>query len=164
MHDKPTDPQPLKKKFDRYACLSIRERILQRSKKISSGCIVWTGTKSHGYGVLNLYLGKNKNYLAHRLAYELANGPILDKSFVLHSCDNPQCVNPKHLFLGSQKDNMLDKQCKHRAAKAFSPADVQKIRELIFMGRMDVYIAKKYKVTPKAVRDIRVGNTWRHVK
>jgi len=55
-----------------------------------------------------------KKFRAHRLAWEMTNGPIPNRSLVLHRCDNPRCVNPEHLFLGSPKDNMIDKMEKGR--------------------------------------------------
>ncbi len=74
-------------------------------------CWIWTGaTGSYGYG--NTYrAGKYVN--SHRVAFELCVGPA-DDSFVLHKCDNPSCCNPGHLFLGTQKANMVDMATKGR--------------------------------------------------
>lgn len=154
-----------KTRIDRKDCLSIRARLNLRSRFMKGGCVQWTGTKSRGYGVLNLWMGKNRNYLAHRLSYEIANGPILDKSHVLHKCDNTWCINPVHLFLGSQQDNMRDMAEKGRAhKKKLKPDRVYEIRHLASHAVPDKYIAKMFKITPKTVRDIRVGNTWNHLK
>ena len=69
-------------------------------------CIEWRGTRTRsGYGQKVI---KGKRYRTHRLAYEWANGPIPKGMLVLHSCDNPACCNPNHLFLGTQSDNMRD--------------------------------------------------------
>lgn len=76
----------------------------------SNGCWRWTkGRHAHGYGVINTRIGgRNKQYRANRVSYEIAKGPIPGGMFVLHRCDNPSCVNPEHLFLGTQRDNMRD--------------------------------------------------------
>lgn len=69
-------------------------------------CIIWPGSKNdQGYGLTRL-CGKVR--LSHRVAWELFNGPIPKGLFVLHKCDNPPCVNPKHLEIGDHKKNMGD--------------------------------------------------------
>lgn len=75
-------------------------------------CWLWRGAKSRGdYGVFNVN-GKLKR--THRLSYEIHNGPIRDGLHCLHTCDEPCCVNPNHLFLGTNQDNVTDMVRKHR--------------------------------------------------
>ena len=71
-----------------------------------TACWLWTGNKYlNGYGMVSV---EDYPHLAHRVAYELTYGPIADGCLVLHKCDNKPCVNPSHLFLGTQKDNVQD--------------------------------------------------------
>ena len=75
-------------------------------------CWEWTdGCDGDGYGVVG---AGGKTVRAHRVAWEVAHGPIPDGVHVLHQCDNPPCINPAHLFLGTQADNMADKVAKGR--------------------------------------------------
>lgn len=80
------------------------------------GCWVWTGAKNaNGYGILE-WGGQMKR--AHRLAWELTYGPIPKGLHVCHRCDHPSCCNAlKHLFLGTNQDNVTDRSRKHRTAK-----------------------------------------------
>ena len=71
-----------------------------------TGCWIWTGAELKGYGRMVV----NGKYLrAHRISWELYRGPIPDGLLVLHHCDVPACVNPDHLYLGSDLDNMRDR-------------------------------------------------------
>lgn len=78
----------------------------------SSGCWIWTGGRtSGGYGSISV---RGKKVYVHRLAWQLFKGPIPPGMDVLHSCDNPPCFNPEHLFTGDQRDNARDMVAKGR--------------------------------------------------
>lgn len=92
-----------------------RHRLDGQTLKDSSGCWLYTGSKSHnGYG--HFRIGR-KTFRAHRIAWELAFGAIPEGVRVLHTCDQRACVNPEHLFLGTQLDNMADCKAKGRNAR-----------------------------------------------
>ena len=85
---------------------SVAERLQRRLKVMNSGCQEWTGaTARKGYGQIRV---DHKTVQTHRLAWELANGPIPDGMLVCHTCDNPPCCNVAHLWLGTNDENMAD--------------------------------------------------------
>ena len=99
-----------------YERKSAEERFWEKVDKCETGCWEWRGyTNSEGYGVINK---DGKKMLSHRVSYEIHHPltqPIQDiKMCVMHSCDNPKCVNPAHLSLGTHQDNMTDKVEKGR--------------------------------------------------
>lgn len=84
----------------------------------SRGCCEWIGYKNRdGYGIFG---ARANRILAHRYAYMALSGDVPKGLCVLHSCDNPSCVNPSHLFLGTQEDNMKDMGRKKRGRNQFS--------------------------------------------
>lgn len=123
---------------------SIEDQFWKRVKK-EDGCWIWTGAKSSaGYGQLR---HKNKLYYAHRISYKLHYGKDPGEFHVLHKCDNPACVNPEHLSLGSHLDNMHDcikKRRRHDGAKAC-------LTEKMVIDIKDLY--EKKKITQKAIAE-----------
>ena len=114
---------------------------------------------------------------AHRLAYELGVGPIPEGMHVLHQCDNPRCINPAHLSIGTHSQNM--KECSQRG-RALIPnpskrgeengmaklqeVDVRSIRRLLSTGKTQREIAERFGVAQTLVSDIKLGKKWGHVK
>jgi hypothetical protein len=137
-----------------------------------SDCWPWTGCRriAGSYG----QIGFDHHYvLAHRMAYILTYGDIADDILVCHHCDNPPCCNPKHLFLGTYKDNAMDRAMKHRSGDhkgeangraKFTPKDVNNIRQLHGDGLRTLKdLADQYSVSVTAIRSIIMRRNWKHI-
>ena len=138
-------------------------------------CWEWTGARSSGYGELAMpgtYPAK-----AHQLAWEAANGPVPDGLWVLHRCDNPPCVNPAHLYVGTHADNMRDMRERGRhwyrvnpdnilrgertGAAKLTADQVSEIRALGAQGASLRAIGLRFGVSKTAIGYILRGRTWR---
>ena len=139
--------------------------------RIGDGCWEWTKARNNrGYGMLSI---GGRSMLAHRVSWEFANGPIPPGMHVLHRCDNPGCVRPGHLFLGTPADNVADMLAKgrgrapkgenHKRAK-LTEADVLKIRALVASGMSQRQAGEGFGVSGQAVGSIVRGETWRQTE
>jgi len=146
----------------------------------TNGCWLWEGHTSHnGYGRLHIYINdKRKIVPAHRLSWEIHNGPVPKGILVLHKCDNPPCVNPDHLFLGTNKDNTQDSLMKGRACLTnCKPQKGEKNGSAILNENMVEsvrYQRKNYNYTfkelaglfnisPSQIANIIHGRSWRNI-
>lgn len=127
-----------------------------------TGCWEWQGHRlPKGYGFFHV---NDDNYLAHRVSYHNFVGPIKEGNCVCHSCDNPCCVNPEHLWQGSYTDNLQDMARKGRQhCTVLSWAEVQHIRVLHRMSMPMLQISKLFGVSKTHIRNIIIGKKWSHI-
>jgi hypothetical protein len=135
-------------------------------------CWVFLGAKvRYGYGAFVVQRdGVREHSTAHRVSWVLAHGDIPDGMWVLHRCDNPPCVNPAHLFLGTRDDNMRDAMSKGRMARGsragrakLTESDVRVMRALRGEGWTQVRLAERFGICQSEVSNVLRGATWRHV-
>ena len=149
------------KKYDK-----VYERFYSQTIKLENGCLEWIGCiDRHGYGKTSVY---KKYYSAHRLAWELHCGPIFGAAQVLHTCDKRNCVNVKHLFLGTNAINTQDCIAKGRKVyvihnQKLTEEMVREIRENKD-GLNQSERARKYNVHHSTISDIVLNRIWIHVK
>ena len=141
-------------------------------------CLEWQGALDHhGYGRLSSRSGRAGNpESAHRVAWEMAHGPIPDGMNVLHRCDNPPCVNVEHLFLGTMKDNTRDMMAKGRQSapphlcgerhggSRLNKNAVMAILCLRAQGWKLKLLASEFDVSLGHVGSIVTRKTWKHVQ
>lgn len=129
---------------------------------ITDVCWFWTGSKNkRGYGQI-CFAGKTKDS-AHRVSYKIFNGPVADDLFVCHTCDNPSCVKPGHLWLGTTQDNKKDQLAKDRGGKKLKEADVLEIRKLYDNDIGSNTIARLFNVSCGLISNIVKRRVWKHI-
>lgn len=136
-------------------------------------CWAWVGSIGVTTGYGKVWRSHPRvEMLAHRVAWEFFHGPIRCGLFVCHRCDNRRCVNPDHLFLGTQRDNMRDCAAKgrynaNRGTSAYqarlTEADVAVIRRESAAGTSDKELAARFGVCRGNIYQIRMRRSWRHV-
>ena len=148
---------------------SLSHKFLEKTKLCPSGCIEWTASKTRAYGSCRL---AGKTELAHRFSWKLFKGKIPKNLHVLHKCDNPPCVNPNHLFLGTNTDNMLDRNNKGRQSKGsdqgqakLTEDQVRDIRKKYIRGKYGaIKLSREYKVSDVTINGIVTRKSWTHIK
>ena len=131
-------------------------------------CWRWTaGRTDHGYGVF--HPSKSQTVGAHRYSLQIKLGRSIQTGhFACHTCDNPACVNPAHLYEGTSQDNVNDavsrRRHKHgeRGAIKLTEADVVTIREAVTAGRTSRSVAQEYGLSEALLSGIVRGNRWAH--
>ena len=142
---------------------------MKTEPELNSGCLLWSGgTTVDGYGEMSVY-GRSRR--AHRVSYELHHGPIPPGMMICHRCDTPQCVNPDHLYAGTDATNTADRERRgrsnhprgeaHGRAKLTSE-QVAEIRALCSEpGRPTrESLAARYGVSRSLISQIDLGQTW----
>lgn len=164
---------------------SLATRFWRKVDKTES-CWIWIGERSHnGYGQIRSDEVQQRKRRASHVSWELHYGPIPSETYVLHRCDNPPCVRPDHLFLGTHADNMVDRSAKGRAARGsrsgahqhpemvprgeshgmskLTESAVQHIRQTRPSRAMVLSLARQYKVDVSTIWLVFHGKTWRHL-
>lgn len=144
-------------------------------KGLRDDCWLWMAALEHGrfkhrqgYGVIRV---QGRLVRAHTISYALVHG--YDHGlFVLHECDEPRCVNPRHLKGGTQRQNLEDMRARGRNRKARGSAsgkskleasDVHQIRERLKEGEKNIVLAREFGVHSASITDIKMGRTWAHL-
>lgn len=125
-------------------------------------CWPWTGARQ-GTGYGRVALGGHRVAHAHRVSWVLTFGPIPSDSFVCHRCDNPPCVRPSHLFLGTHLDNIADMMSKGRHARGGSrKLTVEQVRSIkdSLPTQTKAQLARSFGVSRRLVRAIAQGEIW----
>ena len=142
------------------------------NKNGGTDCWEWTAARdNHGYGLFSIM---GEMFSAHRVAHELYIGPIPEGLCVLHKCDNPPCVNPKHLWAGTYTDNMRDMAAKGRSGDTYGERNgMAKLIAAQVLSILSEYanghisqeaLGKKYGVANNTISQIVNGKTWRHLE
>lgn len=138
----------------------------------SEGCWNWRGSfiGTMGYGQFKFNTGEAWSYrYAHRVSWVIHNGLIPEGRLVLHDCDNPKCVRPDHLFLGSHADNMTDAKIKGRTAKGErtnrNKLNAEQVSEIRTLQGTATHreIGILYGVKPSTIDQIMSGKHWKHL-
>lgn len=130
-------------------------------------CWEWMGSKFRdGYGQFH---AANRNRRAHRYSYELYVGPIPADLCVCHRCDNPSCVDPEHLFLGTNQENATDRQMKGRTSRPYglwhgsAKLTPEKVQEIRSSRKTGAQLAREFSVSEALICNVRKGRAWPHI-
>lgn len=155
---------PTIRKQQQYHGMTLKERFFQYVEK-SDGCWLWRGSKNEkNYGQMSV---NSKPRLASRVSWQVHYGDIPKGLNVCHKCDNPPCVNPEHLFLGTQQDNVTDMMLKGRIKndhKIGSRHNVKltesQVLEIRASSESGVSLAARFGVTKTTISDVRTRKSW----
>ena len=149
--------------------LTAEERFAKSVRKTDS-CWIWTASRDkNGYGIFRGMIGQTAFTRAHRFSYALHTGDMLVGMQALHTCDNPSCVNPNHLFSGTGADNMRDKVQKGRSRVPVGEQHgkavltERQVKSILKDPRPYAEIAAQYDVKPSTIGSIKQRISWKHL-
>lgn len=133
----------------------------------SHGCVLLINRYKNEYGYVVVHLS-DKKYYAHRLSYEQNIGKIPSDMIVRHKCDNPSCINPKHLELGTHSDNVQDRVNRNRSAKGEHNGRAKLTEQDVYYIKYEsnlrnCELAKMFSVDAKTIRSIKQNKIWKHI-
>lgn len=151
--------------------ITFWDRVAANSRHLENGCIEFFGHKDEsGYGRISF---NGKLVRVHREVWKRENPEQEITGVIMHSCDNPACINPKHLSHGTQAENVADMVAKGRRVTVkgskqhdakLKESDIPIIREMLKDPKMLLYkIAEHFGVSETMIRNIRKGKNWKHV-
>ena len=152
----------------------LKTVLMHRCRLAENGCWEWTSTTKNGYGVfessgISMPALKSKKRGAHQVSYEAYHGVIPSGLVVRHTCDNPLCVNPDHLILGTQADNVADREARGRRKDingekiGTAKLTAKDILEIRASSESLTVLAKRYGVHKSNISAIRSGKSWKHL-
>lgn len=143
----------------------LKARLLNGCRLAESGCWEWIGSKRNGYG---LFSRNNKTTSAHRVSYEAHHGLIPSGMVVRHSCDNPSCINPNHLLIGTIADNVADREARGRRDVKGEQIGTSKLTEAQVLeirasSESHTEAGARLGVSKNCIWSIRSGRSWKHL-
>lgn len=156
------------------------EYLIEKSYKVfqatefwsnKAGCKLWPkSTDTGGYGLIVFKdeERRSRHFGAHRVAWELANGPIPEGLWICHKCDERRCCNAEHMFLGTEEDNFKDMWAKRRnpmgSRNSWAVLVEEQVAEIVKLlpTMSNKTIAQQFKVSQTCISSIRIGKTWGH--
>ena len=152
------NPIPLEERF--WSMVNKNGPVQEHCPELGN-CWIWTGCKSHnGYGMITVN-GSSKRI--HRASWEIHNGPIPEGMLICHHCDNPPCVRPDHLFLGTTQNNVDDKFNKGRNNSKLTDEQVIFIKSYPIYRGSQRDLIKRFNVSQQLISGIVNNKRWKHI-
>jgi hypothetical protein len=152
----------------------LKAFLMNRCRLAENGCWEWMSTTKNGYGVfesgsVSMAARKSSKRGAHQVSYEAYNGLIPTGQVVRHTCDNPLCINPDHLILGTQADNVADREARGRRKDingeqiGTARLTAEQVLEIRASDKSLTQLARQYNVHKTTISLIRSGKSWKHL-
>lgn len=144
----------------------LKATLMNRCVLAANGCWIWTGSKRNGYGLIHM---NGKCLSAHRVSYETFVGRIPREMVICHSCDNPSCINPDHLRSATMKENMADREARHRRDVrgeqiGTSKLTANQVLAIRASNLSNAELAEMYGVHKSNIWAIRARKFWKHLE